>query len=371
MSLLQNNNLFKGVDLDNPLQSASKSISDAMSGFSDQLINPLKNISESVSSGVALIGEKDSMLTKALTTFKSINIEKIQSGVTDMIGGILNSPDLGSILTYEDGFKIDTDGLMRIASQGLGYNIGGIADIKSQLGQGFLDELNSMTGGLASGLYFDDGMKLRISDGWEMGAIDTLTAFLGKSSPAFAKIQNLAGVNSILNTMLKQAAQNGMYQTFDQFRDEYLFASDYVDAIINSLEYCIGKGDIQSINKIFEIITTDGLHVVRAKYPDLIERMLANFTFSSETNPEDYTTLGNLLKTLCELVGGTNWHLYQTEFGPAVNLITVSLISDDAKLLLSDYPEYCPFLCASGIYQETDAKEHFLSQFPNAIAFED
>lgn len=370
MGLLQNNNLFSGVDLDNPLQAASKSISDAMSGFSDQLINPLKNISESVSSGVALVGEKDSMLTKALTTFKSINIEKIQSGVTDLVGGILNSPDLGSILSYEDGFKVDTDGLIRIASQGLGFNVNGISDIKNQLGQSFLDELNSMTGGLTSGLYFEDGTKLRISDGWEMGAIDTLTAFLGKSNPAFAKIQSLAGVNSILNTMLKQAAQNGLYQSFEDFSNQYLFTSDYVDAIINSLEYCIGKGDIQSINKIFEIITSDGLPVVRAKYPDLIERMLANFTFSSETNPEDYQELGMLLKNLCELVGGEHWYLYQTEFGMAVNLVTVASISDDAKLLLSDYPEYCPFLCASGIYQEVDAREHFLSQFPNAIAFE-
>lgn len=371
MSLLQTNNLFKDVDLDNPLQQASKSISDAMSGLGDQLINPMKNVSEAVSSGVALVGEKDSMLTKALTTFKSINIEKITSGATDLIGGILNNPELGNILSYEDGFKVDTDQLLRIASSGLGFSVYGIADIKSQLGGEFLNELNAMTGGLASGLYFDDGMKLRINDGWEMGAIDTLTGFLGKANPAFGAIQNLAGVNAILNTMVKQAVQNGMYQSFDTLGEQYLFRSDYIDAIINSLEYCIGKGDIQSINKIFEIIEKDGINVVKAKYPDLIERTLANFTFSSETNPEDYQQLSILLKKLCELVGGTNWYLYPTEFGNAVNLITVALISEDAKLLLSEFPEYCPFLCASGIYQEMDAKDQFLNQFPNAIAFAD
>lgn len=370
MSLLQNNNLFSGIDAGNPLQTAAQSITDAMSGFGDQLVNPLKNISESISSGIALVGEKDTMLTKVLSTFKSTNIDKITSGVSDLVGGILNSPDLGSILSYEDGFKVDTDQLLRIASQGLGYSVYGVNDIKNQLGAEFLDELNTMTGGLASGLYFEDGTKLRINDGWEMGAIDVLTGFLGKNSTAFAKIQNLAGVNAILNTMLKEAARNGLYQSFDQFQDQYLFASDYLAAIINSLEYCIGKGDVKSINRIFEIISSDGLFVVKAKYPDLIERMLGNFTFSSETNQEDYEQLGLLLKRLCEMVGGTQWYSYQTQFGTAVNLATVAQISDDAKLLLSDFQEYVPFLCAAGIYQEIDAKEAFLSQFPNAIAFE-
>lgn len=370
MGLLQKSNLLADIDMNNPIDQLSKSLNDTISGLNDQIINPLKSTFETASGGVALVSENDSMLTKALSTFKSINIEKISEGTSNLIGGILNNPDLGSIFTYEDGFKVNSEELMRIASQGLGFNIGGVADIKQQLGDSFVEELNSLTGGLTQGLFFADGTKLTIADGYERGMAEALIGFIGRNDSAFGQILNIAGVNSVLNVMIRQAAENAMYQSYDSFKGEYLRLEDYHSALINSMEYCIAQGDVRSLERMLEIIGEDGLNKVRAQYPDLIERTLGGFKFTNETYEEDYPKLRDLLEKLLITVGGNDWYRVATEFGMATNLAVVNNISDDAKLLLSDYDKYLPLLCSAGLFVDEDAVEVFLADFPNAVRFE-
>lgn len=370
MTLLQKNNTFLGVDADNPINALSKSIGDSISGLTSQLSNPLKSVGEATNSGVALVSESDSKLTTALTTFKSINIDKIIQGASDLVGGILNNPQLGNVLSYEDGFKVNSSELLRIASQGLGFNVGSTSDIKQLMGDEFLKELDSMTGGLSNGMFFADGTKVGIRDGWEMSIGESLISFIGRENSAFAGIVNIAGVNAVLNTMIRQAAENSMYQSYDSFGEQYLFQSDYHDAIINSMEYCIARGDLQSINKMLEIIGTEGLNKVRAQYPDLIERTLSGFYFTGNTYPEDYPQLATLLNQLLITVGGSTWYQTSTEFGMVTNLATINTISTDAKLLLGTFPQYHPLLCASGIYGEQSAIDVFLKDFPKAVAWQ-
>lgn len=371
MQLFQNDGMLPDIDIGNPINELSKSISDTVSGLTDQNLNPLKTVFETEAGGVALVSENDSTLTRALTTFKSINIDKITSGVTSFIGGILNNPDLGYVLNYEDGFKVDTSELLRIASNGLGFNVGSMGDIKELMGNEFLNELDSMTGGLSNGLFFSDGTgKLVIADGWQRSVGESLISFIGRNNSAFGGILNLAGVNSVLNVMIRKAAENAMYQSYESFQSQYLFVDDYYNALINSMEYCIARGDLESINKMLEIIGKEGLYKVRAQYPDLIERTLASFQFTQNTYPEDYPELALKLELLLETVGGTDWFKTSTEFGMITNLAVVGSISEDAKLLLSEVERYRPLLCASGIFTEQSAGQVFLSHFPKAVAFE-
>lgn len=369
MTLLQSVSAYSGIDVKNPIKQASQAISDAISGFGSQLINPMKNVTEA-SSGVALVGEKSSVVDASLTNYKSDTLSGIVSGAKDLIGGILNNPELGYILTYQDGFKVDADQLIRIASQGLGLPINSIASIKDDLGQEFLNELSGMTGGLTSGLYFEDGGKLRIGDGWQMDAANNLIGFISRIDSDFGKVVNMAGINAVVNSMIYQAAQNSMYQAYASFEDSYLWRSDYIDALINSLEYILGRGDIESINEIFNIISKEGIQKVRAQYPDLIERTLSSFYFSSQVSEDQYEELARMLDKLLTDFGGNEWFKIPTEFGPALNMVCVSGITDDAKLLLEDFDKYHPLLLCAGVFSEVDARPEFLRQFPKAINFE-
>lgn len=370
MALLQNTSTFKGIDVENPIRKASQAITDAISGFGNQLVNPMKSVSESVNSGVALVDEASSQVTESLTSFKSDTLTGILTKTKDFMGGILNDPDIGRIFDFQDGFKVNSDELIRIASSGLGFPINGIGDIKQNLGANFLEELNSMTGGLSSGLFFDDQMKLKVGDGWQRQAGEELLGFISRMDSDFGKVLNLAGVNSVLNVMVRQAAENSMYQTYRSFEDQYLFKSDYIDALINSLEFCIGRGDLDSMNEIFTIIEKEGLQVVRSKYPDLIERTLSTFYFSNDTMEEEYEEMAKLLDRLLVTFGGPTWWVVNTEFGPATNYVVVSNITEPAKLLLSDIEKYHPLLLSAGVFQEGNALDEFLRQVPNAVNFE-
>lgn len=366
---IQKTSTFGGIDVKNPIKEASRAISDAISGFGNQLINPMKNVTETTS-GVALVDEKTSAVNASLTNYKSDTLTGIMDGARDLIGGILNNPDLGSILTYQDGFKVDSDQLMRIASQGLGLPINSIATIKQDLGGEFLNELSNMTGGLTSGLYFEDGGKLKIGDGWQMDIANDILGFVSRADGDFGKVVNMAGINAILNTLVYQAAQNSMYQTYGSFESQYLWRSDYVDALINSLEYILGRGDIESIDEIFRIIEKEGIQVVRAQYPDFIERILTTFYFSSDVYEDQYEELGRKLDKLLTDFGGEKWYKINTEFGEAYNFIVVSNVSEDAKTLLEAFPKYHPILLTSGMFQEAPALNEFLRQFPKAVDFE-
>lgn len=364
--------MFEGLDVGNTLSKATNEIQNTISGLTDQMINPFKSAGNAISDGVALVDENTTQLTSTLSSFKSSTLDKIGSTLKNITGGLLDSPDLGRILDLSDGFKVNTDELLRIASNGLGFNISSISGIKDQLGDAFLGELNSMTGGLMNGLVYQDGSKFSINDSWKYDTGKTLLDFLGRQDNKFGHIINLAGVNSILNTMLDQTMQNGIYDSYESFRPNYVYESDYKDALINGLQFCLGNGDLESLNKILEIISTEGANKVKAKYPTFTEQLLSSFTFTNSTNPEQYPELKTKLLNVLTLVNGSDW--YTTYNGVTKsnlpNVAIVSYITNDAKLLLEGETALIPLLACTGLFYPGDAKETFKTDFPNAIPYE-
>lgn len=369
-TLIQKASLFEGVDLGNKLQQASRSMGETVSGLTTQLVNPFKSVTDATQSGVALISEKQSQIASNISAYKSMALTGINDTLKNLSGGLLNLGNIGSIVTYQDGFKVNTDELLRIGSQGLGFNINSMRDLKQQIGDGFVNELDKMTGGLASGLFYADGTKLQIADGWKMNMGMSIVDFLGKDDPdGFGSIVNVAAMNSILNTMLDKTIGYGMWQGYGNYESMYLFRSDYHDQLIDSLGLAIGRGDCKSIQVIFDIIKSEGVNKVKAKYPELIEQMLSNFQFSSEQDASEYESIKVLLLQVIETVGGTDWYTYPTSFGPAINLGMVNYISDDAKLLLSEEEKLIPLLCASGIFIDQTAPDVFVQDFPKSVTF--
>lgn len=371
MTLLQRNGVFTGVDLNNTLQQASRSMNETVSGLDKQLVNPFKSITDTVQSGVALVSEKESQILANLTSYKSAAIDGINNTLKNLTGGLFNIGDIGSIITYQDGFKVDTNQLLRLGSKGLGFNVNSMMDLKQAIGDGFIKELDSMTFGLASSVFRADGTKIQLADDWKFGIGNSLIDFLGKDDPdGFGSVVNVAAMNSILNVMVQQTVTTGMWQGFGNYGDMYIFQSDYHDSLIDSLSIAIGRGDAKSIQTILDIIGKEGILKVHAKYPELIETMLSNFTLGSDVTPDQYPELTTLLIQVCVAVGGDHWYMYPTQFGDAYRTALVSFISDDAKLLLGERDELIPLLCSSGIFVDQRAQEVFVSDFPKAVVFD-
>jgi len=375
MSLIQNSSIFDGVNLNNSLQKANQSMAGTVSGLDKQTINPFKSIASSVQEGVATINEKETAILNNLSSYRSAIVEGINNGLENLTGGLFNLSNFGSIIKYEDGFKIDTDELLSIGSKGLGFNINSMQDLKQQIGDGFLEELNKVTFGLADGLFMVDaegnGIKLHLANDWKYNMGTTLIDFLGKDDPeGFGSIVNIAGMNAILNKMMDESIRNGLWQGYGRFSDMYTFQSDYHDALINGIDIALGKGDVESLNTIIDIIQKEGVAKVHAKYPDLVERMLANFTLNRDVTPGEYPLVAAKLLKVFTVIAGPDWYKYPTQFGMALNLGLVSSISDHAKMILVDTDELGPLLCASGVFVEQSALEKFKSDFSNAIVFQ-
>ena len=375
MTLLQNTSIFEGVNLNNTVQKSSQQMSETVSGLKGQLINPLKSVTSSVQAGIATISEAQSVLTQNLSTYKSQAIEGINNTLKNLSGGFINNmADLGSLVKYEDGFKLDTDALLRLGSKGLGFNVNSMRELKDDIANGFMDELNSMTFGLADGLFIIDtdgnGIKLHTADDWKLNMGNQLIEFIGKDDPdGFGSVVNVAGMNAILNTMLNQSIKNGIWQGYDRFNDMYVFQSDYHDALINGIDIAISKGDLESINTILNIIQTEGANKVNAKYPNLVEQLLTNFTFNRDVDPSQYPELQTKMLSVFTAVAGNDWYKYPTQFGMAINVGLTSFISESSKTLLIDVPDLAPLLCSAGMFVEQSAIETFTGDFPNAVVF--
>lgn len=374
MTLLQNTSIFEGVNLKNTVQKSSQAMGETVSGLKNQIVNPLKSVTSSVQAGIATINEAQSVLTQNLTKYKSEAIEGINNTLKNLTGGMFNMADIGSLIKYEDGFKLDTDALLRLGTKGLGFNVNSMRDLKDQIGDGFMKELNSMTYGLADGVFMVDtsgkGIKIHTADDWQFGLGNQLMSFIGKDDPdGFGSIVNIAGMNSILNTMLKQSIKNGIWQGFDRFNDMYVFQSDYHDALIDGVDMAISRGDLESLNTILNIISTEGTNKVNAKYPNLIEQMLTNFSFNRDVDPSQYPELTTKMLNIFTAVGGADWYKYPTQFGMATNVGLVSFVSESSRTLLIDVEDLAPLLCAAGAFVEQSSIETFTGDFSNAVVF--
>lgn len=343
-----------------------------VSNLKDQVVNPFKAITSSVQDGVALVSNTQAVITKNISAYKSSAIDGINNALKNITGGLFDLSDLGSLVTYKDGFKLNTDQLLGLAGKKLGFNISSMTDLKNQIGNGFVSELDKMTGGIASGLIIADTdgsfIKLKISDSWEYDSAMSLINFLGVNDPeGFGSVLNVAAINATLNTLLTQSIQNGLTRSLGNFKDMYVYQSDYHDALITSSNVAANNGDIETLNSIIGIVEETGAGKIAALYPNTIQQTLSNYLFSNDTDPSDYPALTAALLNVCKSLGGEDWYKYGTQFGQATNVGLVNSISDDAKILLEDTQDLIPLLCASGIFVEQSATDLFMSDFPNAV----
>lgn len=372
MTLLQKSGLFDGVDINNNLQKASQSMSETVSNLTTQVVNPFKSISAGIQAGVAIIPETQSIIANNISSYKSSAIDGINNALKNITGGKYNLSDLGSLVTYKDGFKLNTDQLLSLAGRGLGFNINSMTDLKNQIGDGFINELNSMTGGIAQGLVIADTdgsfVKLHIADDWKYSMGTQLIDFLAKDdNSGFGSVTNVAAINATLNALLNQAVKSSLTRSYANFGNMYIYQNDYHDTLINLAGVSAERGDLDSLTEIINIVGDEGATKISALHPTTIEQTLSNYSFTSTDDPSDYPRLTTNLLNLCVKLGGINWYKYPTQFGMVTNVGLVNQLSIDAKTLLEETEELIPLLCSAGIFTEQPATDLFLSDFPTAV----
>lgn len=360
---------FEGFDISKIAVQQKKSISNSVSGFTNQVVNPIKSTISDLQSGIALIKDTDKQIMNKLYTYKSTTIDMINDYMGSLTGGKISIADFGRVISYKDGFKVDSDELMRMASKTLGFNIGNISGLKDQLADEFLNELNSMTLGLSDGLFQQNGDRVTISGDWDKNIGESVFNFLSSGDDEFKTVRNFSASNAILNTMVKQNAAIGFVEGYRGFGGMYLYQSDYFDALISTIPTLLSRGDVNSLDEILKILDDTGRYAVTAKYPEFVETVLSNFQLPANTLPENYEQYKIKLVNVITKIAGENWMMKPTFMGDVINVGLVSKISDDSKTILQRVPEYIPFLCVSGMISKDTAGNVFKTNFPDAVTF--
>ena len=358
---------FEGFDISKVAAQNEKSIASSISGFTNQAVNPIKSTVSDLKSGIALIKDTDKQIMNKLYTYKSSTIDSINDFLGSLTGGKIGLADFGRVISYKDGFKVDSDELMRMAGRTLGFNIGSIATIKDELANSFLDELNSMTLGLSNGLFQTDGSKITIAGDWDKNIGQSVFDFLSSGGEEFVTVRNFAASNAVVNTMVKQNAAIGFVQGYAGFASMYLYQSDYYGALIATIPTLLSRGDVNSLDEILKILDDASRYTIKNQFPNFAETVLANFNFPEGTLPEDYAGYKDKLIAVIKKIEGVKW-MYKTTFmGDILNIGLVTTISDDSKTLLMRVPEYVPFLCTSGLMNQEAASGVFKRMFPDAV----
>lgn len=366
-NLTQSLSIFDGFDISNALKDKTKTIKESVSGFTNQTINPIKSTIQDLKSGIALVKDNDKKILNQLYSYRSEVIETINDYLGNLTGGKISLADFGSVISYKDSFKIDTDQLTKLAGRALGFNISSIDGIGEDLSREFLNELNSMTLGLSDGLFQMDGGKITIAGDWDMNIANGVFNFLSSGNLDFKTVNNFAAANAVLNTMIKQNASIGFVEGFASFKNMYLYKSDYYSALINVIPTLLSRGDINSLKEILRLLDENSLYRVKSTFDNFAELVLKNFNLPDDALPEEYDEYKNILLEIITKVHGDNWYRSYTFMGWVYNLGLVNSISESSKLVLQKESSLIPFLCVSSMFNSDTAINVFKRDFPDVV----
>lgn len=336
---VQNTGWSGGFDISNVLKSKVQSISQSVSGFTNQTVNPIKSTVSDIKSGIALVKDTDRQFLNQLHSYRSQTIETINNYLGSLTGGAFTLSDFGRVVSFKDGFKVDSDELVRMAGNAMGFNISSVANIGSDLTNQFLNELNDMSLGLSNGLFQVDGGRVTISGDWDKQIGDAVFNFLSNGSDDFRTVRNFAASNAVLNVMVRQNANIGFVEGFSGFKDMYLYESDYHAALIGSIDILLGRGDVNSLNEVLNILNAESIMSVKAIYPKFAETVFTQFKLPDDAYVEDYNTYGEKLITIIQKVCGTEWYLSNTFYGKIMNIGLVSKASESSITVIEHYSQ--------------------------------
>lgn len=382
-SLVQSRGWLDGLDISSSLREKTQAIGQSVTHLTNQTINPIKSTISDVQSGIALIKDTDRQFLNQLHAYRSETINTINDYLSNLTGGRFNFNDFGNIISYKDGFKVNSSELTRLASQAIGFNISSIDTIKNDLSNEFLSELNEMSLGLSNGLFQNENGKITISGDWDKQVGDSVFAFLTNSSDTFHTVRNFAAANAVLNVMVYKNADIGFVEGFSAFKDLYLYESDYHAALINCITTLLRKGDVNSLDEVLKILNQESIMSVTVIYPQFAETVFSTFSLPETAIIEEHATYGEKLVRIVEKVNGENWMVSKTFYGAVLNIGIVSRLSDDSRTVINAYVQtllksnpastkaktLIVLLAAGGMFTIQDSRTRFTTDFPHAVTF--
>ena len=364
MGDIKTSSIFDDIDLTSNLTDFSKQMQNDINDAKNTILTPVNATTQKLNQGVTLIKSTDSQIQNVISGYKSTVIDQMSGVIGALSGGTLNVADLTKMVKVtSDGVTFSTDDLLKTVSKSIGFDFNSASSFSQNMANNINKEFNRMTSGYFGNVVTTDGNGFRISSNWRSdlgkGTLDALQRYTGIKGYVDTSV-----TNAFYNSLLYDAADYGMSDSYESVLSKYGNDSDKRDATVESIKYMIKNGDVTSLDKILTLTDQEGVASINAKYPTLVETLLQKFHFDHDTYSDGYGDLKTKLLNVITTLKGNDWYLRSTQFGTVYDLAVVNDISDDSMTLLMEEEELIPLLCSAGLYTDTSAVTVFYNDFP-------
>jgi len=361
--------IFDNLNPANNISDFSKDVTKGLKKYSGDAVKAIDPVKNKLKDGIALFKSTESEVVGNITAYKSSVVEKLNSIVKSLTGGLIDTKDLARYYKVgKDGLSVDVNGLKSALGSKIGIDLTSNAALMNQLTNGVNQQFGELTGGYFGNMVTAEGGSFRITKNWRdqfgNGFLNALQRTTGISTSLFDNTIATAYNNS----MLYMSAEYGMSDSYAGLVDAYVYKEDAKTALINAVSYMLRNGDLVSITKVLELIDPYQYAVLNAKYPQLINQIFGNFTLDPNTTVDQYPAIKQQLMDVCGKVVGATWYLRNNAFGQTYDMGMLGTISTDIKKVMlcnETYPELIPLICTSGMFTSTNAISAFQQSFSN------
>lgn len=354
------------------LNDFKNSVNDKVSNLKGQVLEAVSPIADNIKSGVKYIRDADKQITGMISDYKSAVLDMLDSFIDTFSFGYLNLNNFNDIITIgRNGINFDSDRLLKKISASVGFDVSsvnGICDglvnncIK-ELGDAFeydLGRLFTMEGG--SFKYTGD---FRSTEG--MGIMDVLT----RNDTSLLNMVDVLGQTFFYNQLVKESVKYGYSDSYDGLFNNYHYTKDAKSAFLDNLGTAITNGDIDSIEKILDLLEEDSSNV-NVVYPNIVPDLLSSYRFRTTDYSEDYPEIRDRIEKIFIRVRGDNWNKrYSNSMGEYIlDMELTSSIGSACETLFNTHEEMQLLICCKNMIYPQNAFNLLKTQLPTLIVLE-
>lgn len=359
--------LFKDIDLTDPIKNASKQIGQQVDGIKDTTLNAVNTGSAAIKKGVATFNQLDSQITSTISAFQSETLGKLNDLLSALSGGLLNIDDFTDLISLTDGFKLNFDALLNKLSALIGFDITNIKGFISNFQNRLMARLNQLTGGYLSSQIDSAGRKLKITSNINSYQTqDALSIYGSLGMDDYSTSYNTAVKDAYNDSLLAYAVENGLVDSYGTIVSQASDSDAADKGLIFAMDTAIGKGDLASLDELNKLLTDKGKGALLDVYPNGAADLTKNFFIPDYISLGEYNEFGDLLWELCIVLNGPNWwKIYTQSWDWVPNLLIGSNFSDDVAKVWLEREEMIPLLGCSNKFRDRSAVDTFINDFPN------
>ncbi|AHI60310.1 hypothetical protein RAY_160 [Erwinia phage vB_EamM_RAY] len=348
-----------GVDIGQSIQNSIK----AAGSVTTNAVNKVQStFVGGVKEDLALIDAKAKSAVQTLNSFKDTQIGAIDGFIKKVSGGALSISELSSIIDVRNGISIDYQRLYRRLGDAAGFPMDSIIGMTADLKMEVANLLDAYSSKNYTYLLNKAGVKIGVNDSSYQAAqlIAGVISKMSKSDSDFNTMVDEAAQLALLNVMVRNAVQVGLWSGIDTLLGQYTDKAAGITNLATCAQISIRGGDVFTTKYI---IDTVGIARVTALNTDFLTDMLRYFKFKSDVTADQYA---NYLATLtyCLQQAEADWAYMQFGTVRALRLKPFTNASTDAITLFQHTDEYRQHVMIARTYPPRDLMDLLKQNYP-------